>query len=208
VPGLRAGALDLQIAPDVAAAIFVGPVADDRDQVLRVLAFALVVVVRDADRARRAEARVSVLLVVAGAAWVRLGNPAARLLAIDARQDQDAVVRLRSVHGRLDVAVTAAIEERQIAPLRLAAEQPPDAPAGVGLADDERLARRPVLRNLAELVVRVVGQPFGVAVGDPGADGEQEGDGSQERERARWVHVARQCSGKYVHVYRFRPGAE
>ena len=38
VPGLRAGALDLEVALAVAAAVLVGPVADDRDQVLRVRA--------------------------------------------------------------------------------------------------------------------------------------------------------------------------
>ncbi len=188
VPGLRPGALDLEVALDVAAPVLVRPVADDRDQVLRVRALALVLVVGDAHDVRRPEARVRVLLVVVLAARVRLGDAPARLLAVDAGQDEDSVPRLGRVDGRLDVVEVTALEQLQVALLGLPAEQRADALLRVGLAHDEGLPAVPVLRHLAELVVGVVGDPLGVAVGGSGADREQERDGGEQGEHAGRVH--------------------
>ena len=73
VRALAADALDLQVALVVADAVGVGPVADDRDQVLRVRALALVLEARDPDLARVLIAGRVVLLVVARAGLRGLG---------------------------------------------------------------------------------------------------------------------------------------
>ena len=84
-----AHALDLEVALDVADAVGVVGVADDRDQVLRVGALALVLEVRDA-RALLAEAAggedvAADVVVVVGAARVGLGVAPARLLLVERR---------------------------------------------------------------------------------------------------------------------------
>ena len=138
-----AHALDLEVALAVADAVLVGPVADDRDQVLGVRALALVLVVGDLGAAALAghaggEQRAADLLVVVRAARVGLGSAPARLLPVDARHDADDRPVAGRVHGGLDVAEVAAPELPQP---RLAR---PSAACGTsaGCASPSRACRR------------------------------------------------------------------
>ena len=185
----RAGALDLNVALDVAAAVAVRAVADDRDQVLRVRALALVLVVRDPHRADAAEVGVLVLLVVVRAGLGGLLRAPARLLAVGAGEHEDPRAVARGVDRRLDVAEAAALEQRQVAALRFAGEQPPDARTRVLLADDERGSARPVFGHGAQLVVGVVGQALGVSEGRRGRDGGHQGERCEEGQEQFRLHV-------------------
>ena len=200
---LGAGALDLKVALEVAATVRVRPVADDRDQVLRVGALALVLVVRYAHRPDPLEVRVLVLLVVAGARLGRLGHLPALLLAVDPGEHEDARAVVRGVHGSLDVLEPAPLQQSEIPPLRLPGQLLSDPRAGVGLADDQRWTRALVLGHGAELVVRVVGEPLGVTVGGTGDYGGHDREGGQDCEQASCLH-RRPCTvAEVVRSYQF-----
>jgi hypothetical protein len=135
-----AGALDLEAALVVAVAVAVR-VPDDRDEVLGIRAAALVGVARHEDgrgRGGNLEAR-------AGRVRVRLG--AARLLAVDAREDQDARPARGGVDRLLDVPEAAGVEEAQVRRADAPVGDPRDAGARIGLADHEARSAAPILRD-------------------------------------------------------------
>jgi hypothetical protein len=99
----------------------------------------------------------------------------ARLLAVDARHDQDAVARHGGVDGLLDVLVLAALQLAQ-APVALAArrEDLPDPPGRVRLAHDPGGAGGSVLRSRRQRVIGEERGPLGMA---------ERGRRSEERQR-------------------------
>ena len=148
----RAGALDLEVALVVAAAVGVVVVARDRDQVLGVRAVALELV---ASWCRAPRAWYSSPRAVA----VVVGHRAARLLLVDARQHQDpgAVASPRSPPPGCGGTCSARSSARFL-PARRACDLAPSRARdlrgcsfrGVGLADHQRRARCVrVLRHLA-----------------------------------------------------------
>ena len=158
----------------VALAVRVGErVADDRDQVARVGALDLVLEVR--------HRRVAVVGRLEHRRALRLVDRdlAARLLAIEPRQDRDAVVGLGVVDRRLDVAEAALLvlpeAQEPLAPLLLALEDLLDEPLRVRLADDQRLLVVPAVAGHRALV-RIGEERLALGVG--------EGRAGEERKRA------------------------
>src|SRR6185312_3427326 len=156
-----------------ADAVLIRPVADDRDQVLRVRAVALVLEVGDLGAAAVAgdaggEQRAADLVVVARALRVGLGRLARRLLAVDAGEDADDRAAAGLVDRRLDVAGVTRLELPQppCAHLRLMAEGAPYALRRVLLADvDDLVGRFSVLRYGAYAAVREERVPLGMGEG-------------------------------------------
>src|SRR4051794_30474472 len=103
----------------------------------------------------------------------------ARLLAVDARQDEDPVVRLGRLDRGLDVAELALLQEGQVPLLELAGEPLLDPRAGVRLAHHQRLPGGAYLRHLVIRRRGVLGGTLGVREGDP-RQGERSDEGDDD----------------------------
>ena len=194
---LAAEALHQEVALVVALAVRVGErVAHDRDQVARVRALDLVLEVR--------HRRVAVVGRLEHRRALRLVDRdlAARLLAIEPRQDRDAVVALGVVDRGLDVAEAALLvlpeAQQPLAALLLALEDLLDEPLRVRLADDQRLLVVPAVAGHRALV-RIGEERLALRVGE-GRAGEERKGAQKNHQRPYPPHP----TGKYTIPQRTR----